>query len=515
MIHPALTRRTLLTGAGALLAGAPAILRAQITGPGDPFPLGVAAGDPAPDGFVIWTRLAPDPLAEHGGMPMIPVPVQWEVSTDPRFTQVAMRGEAIARPELAHAVHIEVTGLAADRPYYYRFTIGRERSLTGRARTAPPAGSRIDRLRIASVGCQHYEDGLYTAYRHLAGEDVGFVFHYGDYIYEGRGRDRRTDALGLPVATVRRYVGDEIYDLADYRRRYAQTKLDPDLQAAHAMHAFVATFDDHEIDNNWTGDGDQDGTPPEIFLLRRQAALQAWYEHMPVRRASLPHGPAIAMARRLAWGDLADFRFLDTRQFRTRQPCGDGFGPACPGVESDAARVLDPAQQKAAGLPAAGLWTVFAQQVMMMTMDRRRTAAEPTPIMNLDTWAAYARPREQFLASLGRRPDVIVLTGDEHQNFAGEVRDKAGRPVAIEFVATSITSGGDGQDRRAGSDVMLANNPHLKFINDQRGYVVCDIGREGWNTDYMVLDRVSAPGGTLSRRIRMTVPRGETVVRAG
>ncbi len=509
------SRRAVLSVAGVLLVGAPAILRSQILATGDPFSLGVAAGDPTPDGFVIWTRLAPDPLAPHGGMPMTPVAVHWEVAADPRFGQIVAQGDAVARPELGHAVHVEVVGLSADRPYFYRFTIGRERSLTGRARTAPPAGSRIDQLRIAAVGCQHYEDGLYTAYRHLAEADLGFVFHYGDYIYEGRGRDRRVDFDGRPFATVRHYVGDELYDLADYRRRYAQTKLDPDLQAAHAAHAFFSTFDDHEIDNNWTGDGDQDETPPEIVLLRRQAALQAWYEHMPVRRRSLPMGPTIAASRRAVWGDLADFRFLDTRQFRSRPPCGDGFRPACPEVQAVTARVLDAAQEKAAAAPAAGIWTVFAQQVMMMTMDRRRNAAETVPIVNLDTWSAYANPRERFLESLGRRRDVIVLTGDEHQNFAGEVRDRAGRIAAIEFVATSITSGGDGQDRRLGSDVMLANNPHLKFINDQRGYIVCDIGRNLWTTDYMVLDRVSTPGGTLSRRARATVARGTTQLAIG
>lgn len=514
MTQTILTRRAALAGAGAFLA-APDILRAQVIPGGDPFALGVAAGDPAPDGFVIWTRLAPDPLDAHGGMPMAPVPVQWEVAADPRFGQTVARGEAIARPELGHAVHVEVGGLSPDRPYYYRFNLGRERSLTARARTAPVVGSRVERLRVASVGCQHYEDGLYTAYRHLAAEDLGFVFHYGDYIYEGRGRARRIDYDGVPRAAVRAYVGDELYDLADYRRRYAQTKLDPDLQAAHAMHAFVTTFDDHEIDNNWTGDGDQDGTPPEIVLLRRQAALQAWYEHSPVRAASLPRGPAIAMARRAAWGDLADFRFLDTRQFRSRPPCGDGFRPACPEVNAPGAHIIDAAQEKMAALPAAGIWTVFAQQIMMMTMDRRRKADEPVSIMNLDTWSAYAAPRERFLHNLNGRRDVIVLTGDEHQNFAGEVRDKAGRAAAIEFVSTSITSGGDGQDLRPGSDVMLANNPHLKFINDQRGYVVSDIGRDGWIADYMVVDRVTTPGGLLSRRARVTVPRGETRLSVG
>ena len=125
-----------------------------------PFQLGIASGDPAADGFVLWTRLAPEPLAPNGGMIMAPVRVQWEVAEDEGFKTLAAKGDAIAHPELAHAVHVEVTGLRPDRPYWYRFHCGNERSLAGRSRTLPLPGAPTDRARFVVAGCQNYEQGL-------------------------------------------------------------------------------------------------------------------------------------------------------------------------------------------------------------------------------------------------------------------------------------------------------------------------------------------------------------------
>ena len=149
-----------------------------------PFTLGVASGDPLPDGVVLWTRLAPKPL-EGGGMPPVVVGVEWEVARDPRFNSIAQKGIALARPELGHSVHVEVSGLEPARDYWYRFRAGDEISRTGRTRTAPPAGAPVDRIRFAVCGCSHYEQGYFTAFRRIAEEQFDFVFHTGDYIYEG------------------------------------------------------------------------------------------------------------------------------------------------------------------------------------------------------------------------------------------------------------------------------------------------------------------------------------------
>lgn len=509
-----ISRRHLLAGGAATLFAAPAILRAQTQWRHYPFSLGIASGDPAPDGFVIWTRLAPEPMAGDGGMAMGAMPVKYEVASDERFGTIVAAGDATARPELGHAVHVELNRLQPDRPYWYRFEAGGERSVRGRARTLPAAGASPAALRFGVAGCQSYEDGYFTAFRHLSNEELAFVFHYGDYIYENRGDPLRPSWGGAEAfEPVRQHEGQLLYTLPDYRRRYAQYKMDGDLQRAHQLHPFFTTFDDHEVDNNWATDIEEGGAPPEIFRLRRAAAFQAWYEHMPVRRRSLPNGSAIQAYRSARYGDLAELNFLDTRQFRTDQPCGDGFKPACPELRSAQAAMLG-AEQEAwltRNLQSRdSRWNVLAQQVMMMSVDRRRAPDEaPAKIMNMDSWAGYEVPRQRLLNRAAGLDNVIVLTGDEHQNWAGLLHDARERPVAVEFVTTSIASGGNGQDLRPGSDTILANNPQLKFVNDQRGYHVHEVGREAWVTQVRVMDQVRTRGGAIATRATLTVPHGE------
>jgi alkaline phosphatase D len=197
-----------------------------------PFALGVASGDPAPDGFVIWTKIAPKPLERGGGMPNRPVEVDWSVATSANMRQVVRKGTAIAHPELGHAVHVEIGDLDTARDYFYQFTIGAERSRVGRARTLPPDGAAVAQIRFALAGCQRYEDGFFTAYRRLAEERFDFVYYYGDYIYERR--VMRPGERALPVVRVMPGDPDECFSLDDYRHRYSLYKLDTDLQAAHA-----------------------------------------------------------------------------------------------------------------------------------------------------------------------------------------------------------------------------------------------------------------------------------------
>lgn len=505
--------------AGATLAGlaAPAIVRAQGILRDFPFKLGVAAGDPASDGFVIWTRLAPEPMERHGGMPLTNVPVEWEVASDTAFRDVVAKGTELARPELAHSVHVEVAGLQPDRPYYYRFTAAGERSLRGRARTLPASGTKVDALKFGVAGCQHFESGFYGAYRHMAREELAFVYHYGDFIYEYQ-QNYLYDS-GLPIRPVRRYEQRALVDVTDFRAAYAQTLLDIDQQAVRSVHAHLSSFDDHEIINDWVSDidnwsldlpgNDPDAPSPEVFMLKKQAAMQAWYEHMPVRKALLPRGGMVAMNREFRYGDLMAMQLLDTRQYRDDQPCGDGFKPACPEVFAKDAQVLGRAQEDWLNRNMAkggATWNALAQQVTMMSLDRRRKPDEPKKIVNLDSWAGYEAPRERILSRLGGLKNCVVLTGDEHQNFCGDLvlKDKV---VGAEFVATSISSGGDGSDRRNGTDVFLSQNPELKFANDQRGYLVCEVGREAWQTHFMVVDKVTTPVSTLSKRATGIVER--------
>ncbi len=512
LILPDLDRRRLLLGAAALggISALPAAGLAQAVSGDTPFTLGIASGDPWPDGFVIWTRLAPKPLDWHSGMSFAPkgVPVTWEVASDDAFKTVVQKGETVAYAELGHSIHVEVAGLQPLRPYWYRFTYNGIQSPIGRAKTAPVPGAKLDRIRFAAVGCQQYDAGFYTAYRHVSEEqDLDFVFHYGDYIYEAVYGDESKKP---------RHVGsDEPFSLDDYRRRYALYKLDPDLQAAHANFSWWVTLDDHEIQDNWAGVWDKYLTPPDIFLLRRQAAFQAYYENMPLRKSSMPRGPDIQLYRKAVYGDLLNANFMDTRQFRTDQPCNDGFKVYCQGA-------FDPKQQMINGAEDAWLadslrntdtrWNLIAQQVMMMDLDRRnRPDAGSEPIYNMDSWTGYPLAQQKMVDHFKGLGNVVVVTGDEHQNFAGELRERGreGQALAIEFVATSISAGGNGSDSRKGTDILKSYNPELVFENDNRGYVVCDVTRNEWRTDYRVLDYVHEQGAPVKTRASFVVERGD------
>jgi alkaline phosphatase D len=279
------SRRRFLTGlaaSGLLLTGGGVIDQRVWANPvfaAYPFGLGIASGDPAADGFVIWTKLAPLPLARNGGMPMKAVEVAYEIATEANMRSNVQRGTALARPELGHAVHVEIAGLEPNRDYFYRFSCGGERTMIGRARTLPAAGASLERVNFGVLGCQRYEDGFFSAFRHVAEERFDFVFHYGDYIYEYR--MVRPNERPLAVARVMPGEPDEIYALADYRQRYAIYKMDPDLQLAHASAPWIVSFDDHEVDNNFAGLVSEEGIPPEIFALRRAAGFQAWYAAAP------------------------------------------------------------------------------------------------------------------------------------------------------------------------------------------------------------------------------------------
>lgn len=480
-----------------------------------PFRLGIASGDPWPDGVVLWTRLAPEPLA-GGGMPARAVEVSWEVAEDERFRRVAAHGTAYARPELGHAVHAEVGGLAPARPYWYRFRAGAELSPMGRTRTAPAPGAAPARIRLANVGCQRYEDGYFTAFAHLAKEELDLVFHYGDYIYEYRNRRG-------PQPTVRETAGDETYTLTDYRNRYALYKLDADLAAAHAAHPFVVTYDDHEVDNDWAGmfsEEDDSGrfpvaVPPEIFALRRQMALQAWYEAMPLRRAQLPRGPGITAYRRLRYGRLLTLHALDTRGFRDDQPCGGGVKGGCAERLRPGAQMLGAAQERwlMQGLvEGAATWSLLAQQVGMMP---RRFGEGPDFAFSMDKWDGYADARARLTRFIHERGvgNVVVLAGDLHNAWAGEVRldpgNDASPAVAAEFIATSISSNGDGSETLPGTARVLRNNPHIRFFNNRRGYTLHEATAERLSAEFKVVPYVSRPGAPLETRAAFAVPVGE------
>jgi len=280
----------------------------------------------------------------------------------------------------------------------------------------------------------------------------------------------------------------------------------------------VTIWDDHEIDNNWAAGIDQFGGAPELFLLRRAAAFQVYYEMMPLRRRSLPVGPTMRAYRRFAWGDLAQVNILDTRQYRSDQPCGDGkkTREACPEALLPERTMLGDEQEAWLfdGLgQSTSRWNILAQQVMMMQHDRSKK--EDVERYHMDKWDGAVAARDRLLGFVDeyRVPNLVVLTGDVHENWAGELKADFNEPTSAtlghEFVATSISSSGDGKDQRNGTAKRLAQNPHMKFFNNQRGYVLCDVTPSLWTTHCRVVDYVSQPGAVIRTRHSLSIEQGK------
>ncbi|MFF5009114.1 alkaline phosphatase D family protein [Streptomyces phaeochromogenes] len=469
----------------------------------DPFTLGVASGDPWPGSVLLWTRLAPEPYEADGGLAQQRVVVEWEVADDERFGTIVRRGAAIAHPEVHHTLHVEVDGLAPGRVYYYRFRTGTWISPTGRTRTAPATVGPAAALTFAAVSCQAYQEGYFTAHRHLAGDDVDVVLHLGDYLYE-----YAVDAAGGARKYTDRVLPDlfnrETVTLEDYRLRYALYHRDPDLQAVHAMHPFVVTWDDHETENNYAADSDENGTPPAAFLLRRAAAYRAHWENQPLRASQLPNGPDAQLYRRLHWGTLAQFDVLDTRQYRSDQAYGDR--PHIPGPESDdPARTITGAAQERWLLDgwrtSDAVWNVMPQQVCF---SQRKLDLSPVAKVSMDAWDGYRASRDRVLAGAKAAgiDNLMVLTGDVHVGYAFDIKDDfdnpSSRALGTEIVTPSIASGGDGIVRPTNWATYLSANPHLKYYNGQRGYVRVRLTPETARADFKTVSAVTTPGAPIS-----------------
>lgn len=441
----------------------------------DPFMLGVASGCPRPDGIVLWTRLAPDPLAD-GGMAPEPVRVRWELAADEGFASIVRQGEVAADAGLAHSVHVELRGLDPDRMYWYRFMAGAAVSPVGRTRTAPSVDADRTRLRYAFASCQQYEQGYYGAYRHMAAEDLDLVVFLGDYIYESSWGRRH----------VRKHATAEPTTLQGYRNRHAQHKTDPDLQHMHALVPWILTWDDHEVANDYA-DAQGQFLEPD-FVQRRAAAYRAYYEHMPLERSMLPRGPDMRIFDAFSYGRLAQFHVLDDRQYRYVQVCPSpkkGGGSTvvaaahCPERNDPRRSLLGWTQEKWLHDQldrSHARWNVLAQQSIMAQVDQSHT---DEPAFWTDAWDGYPDARKRLLDFLGTRKPAnpIVIGGDVHSHWVCDLKADFDRPqsatVGSEFCGTSISSQGWPQER-----VMriLAKNPHAKFASaERRGYVVMDL----------------------------------------
>lgn len=458
-----------------------------------PFVLGVASGDPLPSGVILWTRLVADELTDDD------IVVSWELSTEPDFAEIVSSGETIAVAALGHSVHHDATGLDPATEYWYRFRVGDHESSVGRTKTAPDQAATPGEVRFAHASCQRYQSGFFTAHRHLAEEQVDFVVWLGDYIYENAGNPDDTESP-------RTYDGPETVTLEEYRDRYALYRLDEDLQACHASAPWIVTWDDHEVDNNYAGVISQDDAPGEASLAERRAdAYQAWYEHMPVRLA--PPDPAsetYEIHRSFSFGTLVDLFVIDTRQYRTDQPCEDGFGvdiTTCDDLDEPGRTILGD-DQKAwlfDGLETSpATWKVLGNQVTMARLGLGDLG------FSFDGWDGYPAERDELFSHLTDNgiDNTVVLTGDTHFSAAGHLHSDFNDPtspiVAHEFVGTSISSANPPE-----TIALVGRIEDLLFYSqyvnaELRGYQRHTVTPGGWTTDYRVVSTALEPGGQVS-----------------
>lgn len=502
-------RRSFLFGAGFLagltITSQSHLVLANSRFSGYPFSLGVASGDPLPDGVVIWTRLAPDPL-NGGGMPLVNVPVRWQVATDEKMRQIVRRGTTLATPELAHSVHVDVRGLDPDRWYWYQFQVGNELSPIGRTRTAPAFYGSISQLNFAFVSCQDWQNGYYTAYRHLAEENLDFVVHLGDYIYE----------YGPESGGPRQHNSPEIITLADYRNRHALYKTDSNLQAVHAAFPWIVTWDDHEVENNYANLIPEDNQSQQEFVTRRANAYQAYYEHMPLRLVSPPYGNNLQIYRRFSFGDLAQLHVLDTRQYRTDQPCDDGLKRRCTQAFDANATMTGNEQERWLfdGLARSrSRWNVIAQQTMLGQYNFNSSA--DLGIFNMDQWDGYVAARNRLLNFLNQRQpsNPVVISGDIHSSWVHDLKLDFNNPnsatVGTEFVGTSISSDFP-TEYITFVQASLGNNPHTKFFDGAfRGYVRCNLTAERWQSDYRVVSSIVDLNASVTTLASFVVENGQ------
>lgn len=496
---------------------------AQYSSRNNPFTLGVASGSPTESSVVLWTRLLDEGLlgtrlGEHN------IPVKWELAGDSGFTRIVASGVSNAVAALAHSVHAEVGGLPENQWFFYRFRVGDHVSPTGRTRTlANPASQSPGSLRLAFVSCQHWEHGHFNAYAHLVADAPDLVLFLGDYIYEGA--PRRT--------AVRSHTGSWCISLSDYRRRHAQYKTDPHLQAAHAACPWVLTWDDHEVQNDYAGLIPGTHGPDTDFPRRRANAYQAYYEHMPLRASSmtegiegLSRGAELRIYQSCRHGRLLSLLMLDNRQYRSAQACtrSPGFGSEyivpqeCPTLADENRSMLGAEQERwlerqLASLPAP-TWTLIGQSTLFGQRQVSSGGDRPARVWN-DGWDGYPAARARLLQAVQHHGvgNLVVLGGDVHENWVGAILQDYANPrskaLGVEFCGTSITSPNGGRNTQA----RLKANPHFTYAEGlRRGYGLMDVNAQELLVHLRAVDTVEAPQSEVETLARFRVRAGSAKI---
>ncbi len=458
------------------------------------FAHGIASGDPLSDRVILWTRLNP---------PLTSVPsfkVRWEIAHTPEFSDRIAEGETLASADRDFTVKVDVGGLQPATTYYYRFLSDFGPSPSGRTRTLPDSGS--DELRIAFVSCANYGAGYFNVYRRLAQrDDLHFILHLGDYIYEygdGEFGDRRP--LDPPYETI---------TLDDYRRRYACYRSDPDLQWAHRMHPFIPVWDDHETANNSWEDGAANHNPSEgegLWQERRQAGIRAYSEWLPIRPNPDRGDP---LYRQFEIGNLADIIMLDTRlegRDRSQWMARRHFPPRDMLGEEQSSWLLN---RLSYSQNRGAIWRILGQQVMFSPLN---AIGLPNAFggglkLSGDQWDGYQQARMRILRFIENRgiQNLTVLTGDIHSSWVMELAldpnnrlyydpETGAGSLGVELVTPAISSPGLPEAASPLSRVVYNQNPHIKYVEfSRRGYVLLDLNPQELQARWYHMARVDQP----------------------
>lgn len=443
-----------------------------------PFYFGVASGDPQPHSVIIWTKA----IGENSQ----PVPIKWQVATDTTMQNIVANGNETANASSAYSIKIEVKNLQPGTTYFYRFESGNTFSPIGRTKTAPVIA---DSLKFAVVSCSNYEQGYFNAYRLIANRhDVDAVIHLGDYIYEyGAGKidGKRTVRTHIPT--------HEILSLQDYRSRYAQYRLDKDLQEVHRLHPFITEWDDHEFANNTYKEGAKNHQSDEgDWETRKAIARKVYFEWLPITE-----NEGEKVTRKISYGNLADLFMLDGRvEGRSKQ----GNGPYDTIIQSAIRTMLGRPQSDwltRGILKSQAKWKVIGNQVVFSEVDAHQLTKEHA--INEDAWDGYPVERQEIMDSFYAHSikNLIVITGDIHLSWAFDLvqnpkdknkyNSKTGKGViGAEFVTPSVSTNGLGERFPRGLAKLIGSilkrkstNPHLRFQNlVNHGYILLDLNNE-------------------------------------
>ncbi len=526
-----LRRRFLQLIASGLLLALNACTRSIKPAPRFGFHHGVASGDPLSDRVIIWTRVS--------GTSDAAVSVQWAIADNPGMRDPIRQGIAETGPGRDYTVKVDVTGLPSNSRLYYRFQAGAEMSIVGRTRTLPQGA--VEAASFAVVSCSNYPYGYFHAYREIARrDDIDAVIHLGDYLYDygpGEYATQYAEQLGRVPHPPR-----EIVKLDDYRGRHAQYKTDPDLQALHAAHPMIAVWDDHEIANDAWRDGavnhnKGDGDWPE----RVAAATRAYAEWMPIRIEA--NGIKTRIFRDFQYGDLLSLHMLDSRiHGRDRQPFLSpqmSDGEIRQVLEDPTRSMLGDEQSEwlRSGLERArsSTWQVLGQQVKISPLlspslgpllDPDKPVGVSREVLDhsielsrrnlpllLDTWDGYDAARQRLLSDLQTlAANPVFLSGDLHTAIAGNlVPNNSEKPVAVEFMTTSVTSPGFSEylpekRRYAIRDASLALNPNLEYMETYRhGWLHMRFTHEECIGEWHLLDGIRSQDyqSVVDRRLRV------------